>query len=64
MPSEQSDAGTYQIEVSERVYQRFEEEREKTKTQHVPEMGEELFLSALLDTHEAVGRGYYSDDRL
>lgn len=50
------------INVSAAVYERFEEEREKTKTVDAPAMDPATFLSALLDTNEAVREGYYDDD--
>jgi hypothetical protein len=50
------------IEVDDRVYRRFEQRRKATKNEHVPAMEESLFLSSLLDTEEAVRRGYYGDE--
>ena len=47
------------INVDASVYERFEEERKKTKTEHAPAMDESTFLSALLDTNQAVEEGYY-----
>lgn len=47
------------IEVPASVYERFEEERQKTKTVHAPAMDQATFLSALLDTNQAVREGYY-----
>ncbi len=49
------------IELDASLYERFEEERKKTKNEHVPAMDQATFLSALLDTNEAVRRGYYDD---
>lgn len=50
------------IEVDAATYDRFEEERKKTKTDHAPAMGQATFLSALLDTEEAVREGHYDDE--
>lgn len=50
------------IEVDATVYERFEEERQKTKTDHAPPMNQATFLSALLDTNQAVKEGYYDDE--
>lgn len=53
---------TETIEVDADVYQRFEEAREQTKNEYLPEMKPTTFLSSLLDTQEAVREGYYDDD--
>jgi hypothetical protein len=60
MPSERPAEGD-QHEFEQRVLQRFEEERQKTKNEHVPAMDPSTFLDSLLDTREAVRRGYYDD---
>lgn len=61
--SDQYESGTEHngpvVELSAAVYERFEEEREKTKTDHAPAMDQATFLNALLDTNKAVREGYY-----
>ncbi len=49
------------IEVSERVYQRFEHRREESGDEHLPPMDQGSYLSSLLDTAEAVENGLYTD---
>lgn len=53
---------TASIEVDASTMERFDEQRENTKTVHLPEMTPAVFLDALLDTHEAARAGYYDDD--
>lgn len=50
------------ITVDPSVYERFEEERKGTKTDHSPAMDQTVFLCSLLDTQEAVREGYYDDE--
>ena len=61
-----SDSGcrneTKTLELSGRTRQRFERIKEQCKTDHVPAPEDEEMLKSLLDTWEAVGEGYYSDD--
>lgn len=47
------------VEIDAATFERFEEERQKTKTDYAPEMDPSTFLSALLDTQQAVREGYY-----
>jgi chorismate mutase len=47
------------IEVSARVFERFEELRKQTENEHVPAMSQESYLDALMDTQIAVEEGYY-----
>jgi hypothetical protein len=50
------------FDVDEDVLQRFEEARKDTKNDHTPPMEPSLFLSALLDTREAVRNGHYENN--
>jgi hypothetical protein len=50
------------IRVDRAVFERFEERRQGTQNRHVPAMSESTLLSSLLDTVEAVERGYYDDE--
>jgi hypothetical protein len=50
-----------QLSVSESTIKRFEEKRMETKNELVPEMNQDAFLNSLLDTVEAVERGYYGE---
>jgi hypothetical protein len=59
--SNNNDDDTKTITVSEQTYQRFQEARKETKTQHVPAMNEDDYLASLLDTQSAVRDGYYSN---
>lgn len=56
------DSDTRVIEVDAATYERFEGERQKTKSDHAPAMDEGTFLSALLDTNKAVREGYYDGE--
>mgnify|MGYP000541810206 CR=1 FL=1 len=58
MPSSENGS----LDVDEDVLQRFEEARQDTKNDYTPPMEPFLFLSALLDTQEAVRNGYYHND--
>ena len=51
------------VEIDAVTFERFEEERKKTKTAHAPAMCPSTFLSALLDTNKAVREGYYDRSR-
>ena len=61
--SDDTEHGGPTIELPASVYERFEEEREKTRTDSVPPMDQATFLSALLDTNQAVRDGYYDRSR-
>lgn len=50
------------IEIDAATYERFEERRKRTKTDHVPAMDQATFLNSLLDTEKAVREGYYDDE--
>jgi hypothetical protein len=50
------------VSVSKQTRERFEDARESTQDESVPAMTQDLYLDALLDTWEAAGNGYYTDD--
>jgi len=56
-----SDSDTVTIEVDRLTYERFEQQRQSTKNEHVPAMDPSVFLDALLDTDEAIRNGYYAE---
>lgn len=57
LPGEQVDQPV--IEVDRATYERFEQHRQQTATDSVPEMDQSTFLDSLLDTQKAVREGYY-----
>lgn len=59
--TESQNRETVTIEVSKRVYERFEEMRKQTENVHVPPVDQETYLSSLLDTVDAFKEGHYDE---
>ena len=48
--------------IRQETVERFHEKRKEIQTDHIPPMGNDSFLNSLLDTLDAVERGYYNDE--